>query len=193
MKPLICFYKNQYIRSDDFTLIEKEPSQTTVDFLNLIEKRYFTDFKIIQIDFDAFATETIIKKHYYNSPVAQVFIVHSHKVISTDVLKTNLSAKDLPRFTPDTSQLTFCRNVEKIVADINAGRFYQVNLTAALTADVPLIDSYHLFKSYFPLFKANYAAFLPSKDFDILCFSPELFLLKKNSQLLSGLVPFQSK
>lgn len=185
MKPLICFYRNKYIRSTDFTLIEKDVNQSSADFLIELEKKYFSALKILQIDFDAFAAQRTIKKQFYRSPVVQVFIVHSHEEISTDELKTNLSAQGLPYFKPETSQLTFYKSVEKIVADINDGRFYQVNLTAALSADSPLIDSYHLFKSYFPLFKANYAAFLPSKDFDILCFSPELFLLKKDSHLLS--------
>ena len=185
MKPLICFYKNQYIRSDDFTLIEKDSNQSTIDFLNEIEKKNLSDLKILQIDFDAFETNRIIKKQFYRSPVVQVYVIHTYIIISAVDLITNLQASDLPRFKPEVDQLTFCRHVEKIIADINNGRLYQVNLTAPLSADAPLIDSFHLFKSYFPLFKAEYAAFLPNIDFDILCFSPELFLQKNNSQLLS--------
>jgi para-aminobenzoate synthetase component I len=185
MKPIICFFKNEYIQSDHFTLLEKGIHQSAFEFLKEIEKKYFIELKILQVDFDAFEDQRQIKKRYYRSPIVQVFVIHSYKVITSDQLKTNLTARDLPQFKTDTNKAEFCGNVEKIISDIKNGRFYQVNLTAALSSESPPLDSFQLFKSYFPLFQARYPAFLPNTDFDILCFSPELFLQKCGPQLLS--------
>lgn len=165
MKPVICFYKEQQlIFSEDYTFLSTEENVT--DFLLNIENLYFDKMKIVQINFDY--------------KVACVFVLNSYRLIDPNEIKIEQNV-DLV-FKPEISKNQFMDKIKTIKNDIGAGRYYQVNLTSKFTANTSE-DGLSLFKKYLSVFKSRYSAYLPMKDFEILCYSPELFLEKSDSTL----------
>jgi para-aminobenzoate synthetase component I len=169
MKPVVCFYKdNQFIYSENYILLSA--NKNVFEFLADIEKKYSAAIKIVQVDFEA----TFIC----------VFILNTFKIINPDYLNTTEKV-DL-EFKPRISKNYFIEKVIQIKKDISDGRYYQVNLTSKFlsTSDE---DSFSVFKKYFGLFKSRYSAFLPiqihQKNYEILCYSPELFLEKIESKI----------
>ncbi len=169
MKPVICFYKNdQYIYSDDSTFLSA--NENIFEFLAAIEKKYYAVMKIVQVDFEA--------------TFASVFILNTFEIVNSDYLNT--TEKVEIEFKPQISKNDFIQKVIQIKKDISVGRYYQVNFTSKFSAQTEE-DSFYLFKKYFSLFKSRYSAFLPlqteQKNFEILCYSPELFLEKIGPQI----------
>jgi para-aminobenzoate synthetase component I len=169
MKPVICFYKNdQYIYSEDYFLLSA--TENVFEFLSDVEKKYFTEMKIVQIDFEL--------------TCAHVFILNHFKLIPSDYFVSN-NAVNL-EFTPQISKSEFIQKIIQIKKDICAGRYYQVNFTSKFLSQTTE-DSFSLFKKYFSLFKSRYSAFLPIQiqqtNYEILCYSPELFLEKNGSTI----------
>lgn len=165
MKPLVCFYENnQFIYSDNYLRVRS--SHDVFDFLSEIEKTYFSELKIVQVDFD-------LKS-------ACVFILNTHKLLNMSELidceKVNLE------FTPQISKQNFCSKIITIQKDISAGRYYQVNLTSSFQSKTN-DDSFLLYKKFNFVFKSVYSAFLPMENYEILCYSPELFLEKSKNKI----------
>ena len=165
MKSLVCFYKdNQYIYSDNYLRIEC--NSDVFEFLSEVEQNYTLELKIVQVDFD-------LKS-------ACIFIINTYTLLTPLLLADDVKV-DL-EFTPQISKQSFCSKIVTIQKDISAGRYYQVNLTSSLISQTDE-DSFLLFKKFFSVFKSRYSAFLPMKNFEILCYSPELFLEKNDSTI----------
>jgi para-aminobenzoate synthetase component 1 len=165
MKPVICFYKNQQaIYSDDYIL--KTSELNIFEFLADIEWKFSSEMKIVQIDFEATSASVFILNTYQILPLAEIQCSD----------KINLN------FQPAVSKKIFAEKVSRIKKYISEGRIYQVNLTSRFRSSSEE-DSLVLFKKYFSIFKSEYFAFLPLEKFEILCYSPELFLEKINSKI----------
>jgi para-aminobenzoate synthetase component 1 len=76
----------------------------------------------------------------------------------------------------------FIEKVRRVHAAIEAGRLYQLNLTAPLRSKTDYSGE-KIFKNYFEKFPGLYKAFLPLAEFDLISFSPELFLRKQANKL----------
>lgn len=165
MKPVICFFKNdQWIYSESYQRISA--TQNIFQFLTDIETRYPEQMKIVQIDFEKTSATVFILNHYNLKNIAEL-----------------ISAQPVSlQFKPLISKTDFIKKINTIKADISQGRYYQVNFTSGFAATTDE-DSLNLFAKYLNLFKSRYSAYLPMLDFEILCYSPELFLEKLDSKL----------
>lgn len=185
MKPLVCFYQNdQSILSENYELVSCSEKQSVFDFLNAIQKDYSSQMKVLQINFEAFQVEKF--KHLpllHKIPKASVFLLKNYDLISKNDFSKEKVA--LPLFRPLMSRSDFMDKVRKLKHEISNGRFYQVNLTSGFKAEsvLGLQNSYLLFQHLSHLYPGRYSAFLPSNDFEILCYSPELFLQKSKDVL----------
>jgi anthranilate/para-aminobenzoate synthase component I len=165
MKPVICFYKNdQWLYSEDYQRISTD--QNVFQFLRETEFKFSSAMKVIQIDFEKTS--------------ATVFILNQYSLKTLNELSSS-DPVDL-KFKPVISKTDFIQKIHLIKSDIGLGRYYQVNLTSSFKTTTTE-DSFILFKKYLNLFKSRYSAFLPLVDSEILCYSPELFLEKKESTL----------
>ncbi len=163
MKPVVCFHQNQQlIYSDDYLV--KSTFYNVTHFLENIENEYFEKMKIVQIDFEATG--------------ATVFILNTYRLISPSDIESN--EKINPVFKPAISKKLFSEKVLRIKNDIAAGRYYQVNFTSSFKSEIAE-DSFLVFQKYLSVFKSEYSAFLPMQEFEILCYSPELFLEKTDA------------
>ncbi len=169
MKPLVCFYNDKSLfYSTDYRVFSNQ-SSSVFSILEDIKKEYSEAVKILQIDF--------------NLEKAHVFVLNTYEIISIDQLTSELSAPNLT-FVSNISKSHFIKKVNTIKEDIKSGRYYQVNYTSSFSSlQETEISSYALFKYYLNQFKPAYPAYLPLPYGDILCFSPELFLEKKNERI----------
>lgn len=165
MSPVVCFYQDdQYFYSDNYTRLD-----IPVKSLPQIQKEYFNQIKILQVDFEG--------------SVAHIFVLHAHKIISKKDLPSTFENNNF-KFSSHISKNDFIEKVKKIKKDIEAGRYYQVNFTSSFSSAIQdNISSFEVFKFYLNQFHSQYSAFIPLKDSEILCFSPELFLEKINTQI----------
>lgn len=187
MKPLICFYQeDQFIYSDNYTLHACHSETTVTDFLNSIEANFKSELKIVQVNFEYENSKLFEnKKTLYNADKATVFILNKYEILSSKqlILKIPSTITRLTHhFTSLEEKSVFTEKVEKIKKEIASGRLYQVNLTAPLESET-LYTPEKIFKNYFESFKGAYKALLPLPQYDLISFSPELFL-KKNQQKL---------
>ncbi len=165
MKAVVCFYeKNQALYSENYIFLTA--TENLFEFLADIEKKYFNQMKVVQIDFEATS--------------AAVFILNDYKIISASEIES--AEKISIAFASILSKNIFIKKVEAIKKQIAVGRYYQVNFTSGFIGSSDE-DSFTVFKKYYSVFKSRYFAFLPMKNFEILCFSPELFLEKKESMI----------
>lgn len=189
MKPLICFYKeNQFIYCDDYIIITCAHDEDVSFFLQNINEQYFHQLKVVQINFEYSSRNQHQTQLYEGSPCS-VFILKSHTVLKEQQLNQkinhHLTDAESPVFTPLIDKNEFIRTIEKIKNAISQGRLYQVNFTAPLTAltDTP---SEQLFHYYSKKFNGRYKALLPlNKNLTILSFSPELFLKKERTKIIT--------
>jgi len=187
MKPLICFYQeDQYIYSDHYNIHSCKMETSVSDFLNSIEADFKKELKIIQINFE-YNNFALFKnkKELYSSDKATVYVIHQHKILSSKQLiykipstMTNL----MHQFSTLEEKESFIHKVEKIKKEIASGRIYQVNLTAPLVSETTHTPE-KIFKNYFEKFNGHYKALLPLQNYDLICFSPELFLKKQQRNL----------
>lgn len=185
MKPLICFYENgQYIFSTDYRHIPC-PAEFSVEiFLEQIEKVFFDELKVVQVNFEAGHEELFCDKiSLYKSAKAQVFIFNHFKLKTLSDVVQNDCATALA-FQSLVSRNEFIEKTNFIVEEIKKGRIYQVNLTSPLKGFSDLSGE-ELFAKYKNLFTGDYKALLPSDNYDLLSFSPELFLEQKNGTLIT--------
>lgn len=194
MKPVICFFESEtYIYSTDYTLLSPPPADTVTEFLKAIESKYSAAIKVVQINFDSYTKKSVTKMHLYDAPKAQVYILKTFELLSlrevqlkhTALLRGNTAQLMTTTFKLLTSKKEFIDKVNRIHDWINAGRIYQVNLTAAFRANLK-IDSLQFFLMMNSHFKGDYKCHLPNPDFSIISFSPELFLAKTGKHLLTA-------
>lgn len=185
MKTVICFYENDLmIRSEDYQRLECSYQQDPTAFLQQVQLEYPTQMKIIQVNFDYLQKQNIDSLIDQDSAIT-VFVLHHFKLVNKNDLQSAVEKIDFD-FTPSMTKAAFMEKVKAICADIQNGRYYQVNLTANFQSTVRVpIQAYELFKYYLGKFKSEYSAFLPRRDSEILCYSPELFLEKKGKTILT--------
>lgn len=189
MKPIICFYQDSnYIYSDNYSVHSCRADQSTDEFLQSIEHEFKKDLKIIQINFE-YQNKSLYqdKKELYPSPSATAFVINKYEILSQQQLFAKIPST-LTKLTFDFKALeekeSFIKKVEKIKNDIAAGRLYQVNLSAPLVSQTTYTAE-KIFKNLFEKFGGNYKALLPLPEYDLICFSPELFLQKQGNLLRS--------
>lgn len=211
MKPVICFFENEtYFYSKNYSVKTCPDDQSVTEFLHEIEKNYSTQPKIIQINFDAYATKdshldshldsqlnlqlnSKLQSQLYPSKKACVYILKDHEILSlreiqmkhTDLLRQKADFLKTVVFELQTQKIEFIEKVKKIKKWIAEGRFYQVNLTAALRSHLTM-DSLQFFLTMQIHFNGNYKCHLPpaaTVDHAVIGFSPELFLEKKGNLL----------
>lgn len=170
MQPVICFYQNQsFLYSTDYLRLECHDPQKIQSFFEHIQSEHPRQIKVLQVDFDLQTTT--------------VFVLHQHELIKKENLISTISDIGL-QFEPAISKSNFIQKINTIKTDIQAGRYYQVNLTSRFSStektDFSALD---IFKYYLHIFQSPYPAFLPLADKEILCFSPELFLEKNGHHI----------
>lgn len=180
MQPVISFYQDSgFIFSDDYSRFTLN-GENIFDSLAEIEKNHFDDLKILQINFDRRSGHVFILNTYQIIDRSELFF----EPLSTSNSDTNKDLTTSIIFSPQIRKDSFIEKVKKIKNDISQGRFYQVNLTSSFTATlVSALDGLELFKSYYPLFQGQFSAYLPLTKYEILCYSPELFLEKIDRQI----------
>lgn len=182
LSPLICFYQNEdFIFSENYERKECPENETTVEFLKDIEKNYFHFLKIVQINFES-ATNQI---SLYPSAKATVFILQNFEIKNLSVILQKYPiVKDQIVFQSLMDKNEFHNKTIYILDQIKKGRIYQANLTAPLKAKTQL-NGFEIFSHYQQAFQGKYKAFLPLKEVDVSCFSPELFLQQMNGRLIT--------
>lgn len=187
MKTLVCFYQDdQYLHSDNYVLHTCKPEMSVYDFLKSIENTFKKELKVIQINFE-FENTTLYEnqKALYPSGKASVFVLNQYEILSAKQLMSKIP-NTLTTLTHQFKCLeekeNFIFKASKIKSEIAAGRVYQTNLTAPLVSETPY-SAEKIFKNYFEKFSGHYKALLPLAEYDLISFSPELFLKKQNNKL----------
>jgi anthranilate/para-aminobenzoate synthase component I len=182
-KMLICFYKNKPLISHNFLRLTCPDEISVKQFLQGIEKEYFSKLKIVQINFE-YDQQEIFKnqKKLYTSNKATVFILDDEKNLDFSIYKKNQSAEMI--FHSLVHQEEFVEKANYVKKQIAAGRIYQANLTAPLRA-ITKFSSEELFFLLQNRFRGAYKALLPLNSADLISFSPELFLQQMNGQLIT--------
>lgn len=196
MSPVICFYnENKFIWSTNYTLYSCPDDLSLTSFLSEFQKNFYNDHKIVKINFDALSEmSSDSRPRYAKTAKANVFVLHSYELIAESELNTKLAGlknnmqgtAERAQFSPLINEAAFISAVESVKADICRGRFYQMNLTAALHAQVS--EKFSAL-DYFSLLSQKvacpYRAYLPLEKAEIICLSPELFLRKQNSTVIT--------
>jgi para-aminobenzoate synthetase component I len=185
MTPVICFYRDDLVLySEDYIYQQCHSEQDPTAFLNQVQLEYPSQMKVIQVNFD------YLKKQNIDALIEQdfavtVYILNNFKLINQNDLKSSLENIDF-NFHQGITKNDFMEKVRIIRDDIQKGRYYQVNLTSHFQSPVTNhTEPYETFKYYLGKFKSEYSAFLPRANAEILCYSPELFLEKKGSKILT--------
>ncbi len=187
MKPLICFYlDDQYIYSNNYVLHTCKPEQSVTEFLTSVEAAFRKELKIIQVNFE-FENAALFndKIELYESDKASVFVLNQHEIMTEKQLFLKIPSTLttlMHQFSPLETKEMFIEKIQIIKKEIAEGRLYQVNLTAPLVSETNYTAE-KIFKNYFEKFGGSYKALLPLPNYDLISFSPELFL-KKNQQKL---------
>lgn len=186
--PVICFYQeNQFISSEDYLYLECPFNQDPSAFLKEIEKNFYKKMKIVSIHFNAFSEQT-------NQPIVtqdcliQVYILNKYSLHHFQNFLPDSNLNYRLNFKPDIQKNDFCNKIELIKSDIKKGRYYQVNFTSSFSSPHSISnqnEKMDLFKYYFKKFDSPYCAFLPGSIYDTLCFSPELFLKKEKTAIIT--------
>lgn len=189
MKPLICFYlEDQFIYSSNYTVHTCLPEVPVTDFLISIEANFKSELKILQINFEYENTELFKnKKELYSSDKATIFILNQYEILSSKQLIAKIPStitRLSHQFTVLEEKKTFIEKIEQIKNEIKSGRIYQVNLTAPIVSET-MYTPEKIFKNYFDKFNGNYKALLPLPQYDLISFSPELFLKKQQQKLIT--------
>lgn len=186
--PVICFYKeNLYLYSEDYSYIECSANEDPFLFLKEIENKYHEGMKIISTHFNAFCAQNN-NKLIDNDCLIQVYVLNSYEIKNSENLLPAHPANYKLKFKPDIEEKDFCQKIQIIRSDIKKGRYYQVNLTSSFTAKHSILqdqDKLSLFDYFYKKFNSQYSAFLPGPIYDILSYSPELFLEKSGPSILT--------
>ena len=187
MKALVCFYQDdQYIYSNNYVLHSCKSEMPVKKFLDSIEAEFRKELKIVQINFEYDNIALFSDKiELYESDKATVFVLNQYEIMTEKQLMLKIPSTLttlLHQFTPLEKKDQFIEKILQIKKEIGEGRLYQVNLTAPLLSETTYTAE-KIFKNYFEKFGGNYKALLPMPNYDLISFSPELFL-KKNQQKL---------
>lgn len=177
MKPLICFFDGQLIESRKYRLFECPTFQSVSEFLKQIAVECFSELKIVQINFEYDSVPK--RKPLYPCAKASVFVLEKWSKLAPLAVKM-----EPPVFKSLESKNSFKKNVSRIKNEIGEGRVYQVNLTAPFKAKSPG-SAEELFHFYSSDFAGEYKALLPLGQCSVVSFSPELFLKKSGSSLIT--------
>lgn len=186
MKPLICFYKdNLFLHATNYERLECPAALSVVDFLKDTEKKFFSEMKVVQINFEA-DHQNIFENQIelYPAAKASVFILKTYDLISSENTFSECPLSEPISFKPLVQKPEFIEKNKYILSQIQKGRIYQANLTAPLKTQTQ-DSSETLFHFYQSAFTGKYKAFLPLSEVDVLCFSPELFLQQENKTLIT--------
>ncbi len=98
------------------------------------------------------------------------------------------SDKKLPqiKFQPRISKATYLEEVAKIKNEIQLGNTYELNFCQEYFAEnIPDFKASNLIAAQNELTKAPFSAFVEIADFQVYCASPERFIQRKSSKLIS--------
>ncbi len=190
MKILLCFSQSdKFICSYDYIHMNCPEDQSVQQFLADIEKNYFSELKIVQVNFES-GNESLFshQQPLYPCSKAQVYILIKYDLKTISEISKELISRESENqeivFEPMINQSKFLEKTELIVDEISKGRIYQVNLTSAMSGTTSLTAE-QIFYKFESLFKGDYKALLPSPQFSIISFSPELFLQQIDGELLT--------
>jgi para-aminobenzoate synthetase component 1 len=189
MKPLICFYKNnQYLFSENYERYACPESKSVNEFIKRIESDFFSELKIIQVNFENDDQNIFIDKpELYKNSKATVFVLKESKLLTLEEIRTHLNPNTITedlQFESLTTQNQFIEKTDFILQQIKEGRIYQANLTSPLRSRCQA-NSTSLFYKYESKFNGPYKALLPLSEVDLISFSPELFLQQQDGILIT--------
>ncbi|MBC7458373.1 MAG: chorismate-binding protein [Bdellovibrionaceae bacterium] len=185
MNPVICFYENDLmLHSEDYLRLECDYRKNSTEFLNQVQLEYPMQMKVIQVNFDYLQKQNIDSLVDQDAAIT-VYVLNNYKLINKIDFISQTEKIDF-NFIPKMTKNDFMEKVKIIRSDIQNGRYYQVNLTSNFQSQIKVkTPPYELFKYYLGKFEAEYSAFLPRLNSEILCYSPELFLEKKDAKILT--------
>ena len=88
-------------------------------------------------------------------------------------------------FQPVETRESYLKAVRKLQEHIQRGDIYEVNYCTAFKAEYESLDSAQLFRQMTQATKAPFSAFVKMDQLELLCTSPERYILKKGDQLWS--------
>ena len=88
-------------------------------------------------------------------------------------------------FQPVETREAYLEAVRKLQEHIQRGDIYEVNYCTAFKAEYESLDSAQLFRQMTQATKAPFSAFVKMDQLELLCTSPERYILKKGDQLWS--------
>lgn len=88
-------------------------------------------------------------------------------------------------FHPVQTRESYLDAVRKLQEHIKRGDIYEVNYCTAFKAEYESLDSAQLFRQMAQATKAPFSAFVKMDQLELLCTSPERYILKKGDQLWS--------
>lgn len=193
LEPIICFYKNsKFLYSKNYIHLSYNNADWE-KFLTKIEKKHFSKMKILKINFEAglklFKKKPIpVKASLYEDNLIDVFILNDFKILNQKELNKFLKNENSfileYKFKTLLNKKDYKDNFIKIKEDIKNGLYYQVNYTLAFKGKYRG-SSLSSFNYYHNKFKGNYHALLPLKNGFIVSCSPELFLSKNKTKIIS--------
>lgn len=99
------------------------------------------------------------------------------------ISESNIDLKVIPQ--PQISKEKYHSQISKIKKHILEGDIYELNFCQAFSADYQLIDTLSLFQKMCTKTKAPFAAYFQYNEFLLMSSSPERFLQKVHSRLIS--------
>jgi para-aminobenzoate synthetase component 1 len=88
-------------------------------------------------------------------------------------------------FQPVETRESYLEAVRRLQEHIQRGDIYEVNYCTAFKAEYESLDSAQLFRQMAQATKAPFSAFVKMDQLELLCTSPERYILKKGDQLWS--------
>lgn len=178
LKPLICFHPSKkYLVSVDYS-IESQPG---------IEKLDTPSPKVFHLDYEWGQELPQDQVSLYPSPGLKIYHLRSYELLdSEELLKKDWagSYQKTKEFSPLITKEFYQKAVQEILQNISLGYFYQLNYTLPFQANFEG-NEWGIFKHYHKLFSGDFHALLPDKAYSIISLSPELFLEKKEKELIT--------
>ena len=103
----------------------------------------------------------------------------------TDTSSNQLKHNTSTVITPRISKSTYLENIEKILALIRRGDFYEINYCQAFEVNHLNAGPVNVYRALMDLSPTPFACFYKNDQQYLLCASPERFLQKKGNQLIS--------
>ena len=103
----------------------------------------------------------------------------------TDTSSNQLKHNTSTVITPRISKSTYLENIEKILALIRRGDFYEINYCQAFEVNHLNAGPVNVYTALMDLSPTPFACFYKNDQQYLLCASPERFLQKKGNQLIS--------